>query len=113
MVEHELVHLIELLIWRQSSCSASRFQGIANRFFGHTEHMHQLITPREQAFTKYGIKSGDRVSFRLDGQHYTGFVNRITKRATVLVEDSRGRRYSDGKHYTKFYVPVQMLESVE
>jgi hypothetical protein len=37
-------------------------------------------------------------------------VNRVTKRATVLVEDARGVRYSDGRRYAKFYVPVGMLE---
>ena len=111
--EHELVHLIEFLIWEQSSCSARRFQSIANRFFRHTEHTHQLITPRERAFTKFGVKAGSRVSFRLDGQHYVGVVNRITKRATVLVEDARGVRYTDGKRYAKFYVPVGELKPVE
>ena len=110
--EHEMTHLIEMLIWVDSSCSAPRFQSIANRFFGHTDHRHQLITPREQAFTKFGIKPGDRVSFRLDGQHHVGLVNRITKRATVLVENESGECYSDGKRYSKFYVPVGMLELV-
>jgi hypothetical protein len=113
IVEHETIHLIEMLIWVQSSCSAPRFQSIANRFFGHTDHRHQLITPRERALTKFGIKPGDRVSFRIDGQHHVGIVNRITKRATVLVEDSRGQPYSNGKHYAAFYIPVEMLERVE
>ncbi len=112
VIEHEMTHLVEMLIWVDSSCSAPRFQSIANRFFGHTDHRHQLITPRERAFTKFGIKAGDRVSFRIDGQHYNGVVNRITKRATVLVEDASGVRYSDGKHYAKFYVPVGMLEQI-
>ena len=113
VMEHEMTHLVEMLIWVESSCSAPRFQSIANRFFGHTDHQHQLITPRERAFTKFGIKPGDRVSFRIDGQHHTEFVNRITKRATVLVEDERGQPYSNGKRYSKFYVPVGMLEPVE
>jgi len=113
IVEHEMVHLIEILLWVKSSCSAPRFQSIANRFFGHTDYRHQLITPRERAFTKFGIKSGDRVSFQLDGQHHTGVVNRITKRATVLVEDARGIAYSNGKCYSKFYVPLGMLEQME
>ncbi|MCB9922730.1 MAG: SprT-like family protein [Planctomycetaceae bacterium] len=111
--EHELVHLIEFLLWEQSSCSARRFQSIANRFFCHTEHTHQLITPRERALTKFGVKPGSRVSFRLDGQHYVGVVNRITKRATVLVEDARGVKYTDGKRYTKFYVPLGQLKRLE
>ena len=110
ILEHELVHLIEFILWQQSSCSAARFQSVANRFFSHTEHTHQLITPRERAFAKFGLKAGSRVSFRVDGQHYVGIVNRITKRATVLVEDSRGTRYTDGKRYAKFYVPVGQLK---
>ncbi|MBC8353464.1 MAG: SprT-like domain-containing protein [Planctomycetes bacterium] len=113
VLEHEMVHLIEFLIWQNSSCSAKRFQSVANRFFSHTEHTHQLITPRERALTKFGIKPGTRVSFRLDGEHYMGVVNRITKRATVLVEDRRGVRYTDGKRYTKFYVPVALLNPAE
>ena len=112
VMEHEMIHLAEMLVWRDSSCSAPRYQSIANRFFGHTDHRHQLITPRERAFTKFGIKPGDQVSFRMDGRHYEGRVNRITKRATVLVEDPRGMPYSDGKRYAKFYVPLGMLESV-
>ncbi len=113
ILEHEMVHLAEFIIWQQSSCSAVRFQSVANRFFGHTEHTHQLITPRERAFAKFGVKAGSRVSFRVDGQHYVGVVNRITKRATVLVEDSCGIRYTDGKRYAKFYVPVGQLKQVE
>ena len=46
----------------------------------------------------------------MEGSRYVGVVNRVTKRATVLVEDSRGVRYSDGRCYAKFYVPVGMLE---
>jgi len=53
------------------------------------------------------------VRFRFDGVERKGVVNRINKRATVLVEDRRGEQYSDGKRYAKFYVPVQMLEAVE
>jgi hypothetical protein len=112
VVEHETTHLVEMLIWWESSCSAPRFQSIARRFFGHTDCRHQLITPREHAFTKFGIKAGDRVSFEMEGKTYVGVVNRITRRATVLVEDPAGQRYTDGKHYAKFYVPVSMLTPV-
>ena len=62
---------------------------------------------------KFGIKPGMLVRFRFDGVEHTGIVNRISKRATVLVEDGRGVRYTNGKHYAKFYVPVQSLEAVE
>jgi hypothetical protein len=113
VMEHELVHLIEMLLWDKSSCAQPRFHSITCRFFGHTQNMHQLITPRERAIVKFGIKPGMTVRFRFDGVEHTGIVNRISKRATVLVEDQGGVRYSNGKHYSKFYVPVQMLEAVE
>ena len=113
VMEHELVHLIEMLLWNKSSCSQSRFHSITRRFFGHTENKHQLITPREKAMVKFGIQPGMAVRFRFDGVEHKGFVNRINKRATVLVEDRSGTPYSDGKRYAKFYVPVQLLEAVE
>ncbi|REJ68224.1 MAG: SprT-like family protein [Planctomycetota bacterium] len=113
IMEHELVHLIEMVVWEKSSCSKPRFHSITRRFFGHTENTHQLITPKEKALVQFGIKPGMVVRFRFDGEEHTGVVNRINKRATVLVEDRRGQRYSDGKHYAKFYVPVQVLEAVE
>ena len=113
VMEHELVHMVEMLLWEKSSCAKPRFHSITLRFFGHTENKHQLITPREKAIVKYGIKPGMTVRFRFDGVEHRGVVNRINKRATVLVEERGGERYSNGKHYSKFYVPVQMLEAVE
>lgn len=110
--EHELIHLTEMLIWDDSSCSKQRFQSLAFQFFSHTEATHQLITPSERAVSKFGIRPGDRVRFRVDGAGYEGFVNRITKRATVLVEDDCSPLYSDGKRYAKFYVPLTSLELV-
>jgi hypothetical protein len=110
VIEHEIVHLIEMLLWTHSSCSARRFQSIARRAFAHVEHTHQLITPRERALRKFGIRPGDRVRFQLNGSPLVGVVNRITRRATVLVEDPRGMRYTDGKRYAKYYVPLAMLE---
>jgi hypothetical protein len=86
---------------------------MASRFFGHTDHRHQLVTVNERALKKLGVRPGCRVRFRFEGTEHLGTVNRITKRATVLVEDRRGRRYSDGKRYTKFYVPVELLEPAE
>lgn len=110
--EHELIHLIEMLVWTHSSCMQPRFQSIARRLFLHTDFCHALVTPRERAATKYGIRPGDRVRFRLDSTEHVGLVNRITRRATVLVEHPRGARYTDGKRYAKFYVPLGMLEKM-
>ena len=108
--EHELIHLTEMLIWDDSSCSRQRFQSLAFQFFTHTEATHQLITPGERASQKFGIRTGDKVRFRIDDACYEGFVNRITKRATVLVEDDCAPLYSYGKRYAKYYVPISQLE---
>lgn len=110
VMEHELVHLIEMLLWVDSSCKEGRFQEIAWRFFGHTDHRHALITPREQAIATSGILPGNRVRFLFEGVPLTGFVNRVTKRATVLVADPQGEPYSDGGRYRRFYVPLTLLE---
>lgn len=111
--EHELVHLLEMLLWKKSKCAAERFQTIAHRYFGHTAHTHQLITPRERALKRFGIRAGSRVRFHFEGREFIGRVNRITQRATVLVESNQGARYSDGKHYEKFYIPLPMLEPLD
>jgi len=113
VMEHEITHLVEFLAWGESSCARPRFCSITRDFFGHTENTHGLITPSERAVVKFGITPGMKVRFRFEGVEHTGIVNRINKRATVLVEDPRGARYSSGKRYAKFYVPVQNLEPAE
>lgn len=110
--EHEMIHLYEMLVWRDSSCSATRFQGIAQRKFGHTESTHRLPTAAELARQRQGIRPGTRVRFRHEGLEWQGFVNRIQRRATVLVEHPKGVLHDDGRRYRKFYVPLQLLERV-
>lgn len=107
--EHELTHLVELISWQNSECSAPRFQSIANRMFLHQEHTHNLITQSERAKVKFGIAPGSLVQFEYEGRLYQGIVNRVTKRATVLVEDAAGQQYSNGKRYVKFYIPLDHL----
>jgi hypothetical protein len=106
--EHEMVHLAEQLAWGTSNCSEPRFQGIAARFFLHRSHTHALITRRERA-AEAGIRIGSMVVFRFEGRELIGRVNRITKRATVLVTDPAGRAYSDGSKYKTYYVPLAAL----
>jgi hypothetical protein len=113
VMEHEMAHLIEMLLWGDSSCRKHRFHSLTRRFFGHTAYQHNLVTPRERAFVESGIRPGMKVRFDFEGFTRTGIVNRVTKRATVLVEDPTGLRYSNGKHYVKYYIPVGMLEAVE
>lgn len=109
VAEHEFVHLIEMLIWNDGNCNEARFQSIANRYFGHTDYRHDLITQRERALTKFNIRIGDEVRFRHDRKILTGRVNRITRRATILVENTKGERFSDGHRYLRFYVPLEKL----
>jgi hypothetical protein len=109
IMEHEMVHLIEMLLWNDSNCSANPFKKIVRRFFGHTESNHQLLTPRDLARKRLGISPGDQVTFSVDGQQIKGHVNRITKRATILVKHPQGVLYSDGCKYQKFYVPLKHL----
>jgi hypothetical protein len=110
--EHELLHLAEFLGWGRSNCRADNFHALSRRIFAHEGAFHDLITPREEAKTAFNIHVGDNVAFDVDGLQHTGRVRRITRRATVLVEDPRGIPYSDGKRYVPFYVPLPSLRKV-
>lgn len=112
IMEHEMIHLIEMMLWYDSSCSRKRFQAIASRLFGHTESTHQLMTPIEAARDRYGFLPGDLVTFSYEGKQLAGKVNRITRRATILVPDKRGERYNDGRRYLKFYVPLSAIRPI-
>jgi hypothetical protein len=108
--EHEVLHLVEMLIWGKSSCDANNFKTLAWNWFAHTETKHDLVTQHERARTKFDVRVGERVAFTFEGVRHIGVINRITRRATVLVECATGTSYSDGKHYLKFYIPLTMLE---
>jgi len=109
ILEHELLHLAEFLGWGRSNCRADNFHALSRRIFAHEGAFHDLITPREQARAAFDIHVGDQVSFELDGASHAGRVNRITRRATVLVENPRGRLFTDGKRYLSYYVPLPLL----
>ncbi len=108
--EHELCHVLEFIYFHRSNCRGSRFKTMAFRIFGHTESCHRLPTPGAIAREKYGLKPGDMVWFVFEGRALTGMIYAITKRATVMVEDSKGP-YVDrrGRRYQKYYVPVEKL----
>ena len=111
LLEHEIVHLAEWLCWQTSHCGRERFQGIARRLFGHQSHTHLLITPAVRA-ANLGFTVGVRAKFRYGGRWLTGRVNRITKRATVLVPDPDGELMSDGRRYVRYYIPLGHLHHV-
>lgn len=108
IIEHEIVHLCEHLVWDNSDCAKDRFQAIASGMFGHTDHTHALVTSQERA-ADLGFRPGQRVAFEFEGAGYVGILNRVTKRATVLVSDPAGRLATDGNRYRWFYVPLQLL----
>lgn len=110
IMEHELLHLIEMLVWDQSSCKGRNFKTLAGRLFAHTDVTHDLVTQHERAQAQFSIRVGDRVAFEFEGTRVTGVVNRITRRATVLVHHEKGVRYSDGHRYVKYYIPLGQLE---
>ena len=70
-------------------------------------HHHVLFT---HTYSDKRVHLGGTVEFDDDGRRRVGRVNRVHRRATVLVEDAKGRPYSDGKNYLKFYVPLDMLK---
>ncbi len=109
IMEHELLHLYEYLCFGRSNCAAERFQSLARSLFGHTAHRHALPTARQRTLKQTALRPGATVVFVHDGRSLRGRVNRITRRATVLVEDARGTLYTDGKRYQKFYVPLAEL----
>jgi hypothetical protein len=111
-MEHEMLHLAEMLGWDRSNCAARRFKALSLNIFGHTESHHQMITPQERAIVHFGVKPGARVTFDWEGKQMFGVVNSIRRRVTVLVPSATGIPYSDGKRYEKFYVPVERLKPV-
>jgi hypothetical protein len=112
IMEHEILHLAEMLSWDISNCSARRYKSLALNIFGHTESHHQLITPAERAKTYFGVKPGSKVTFTFEGRQIVGIVNAVRRRATVLVPSPRGTLYSDGYRYEKFYVAVDQLKPI-
>jgi hypothetical protein len=96
IMEHEIVHLIELLVWGRSSCAADQYKALAARIFGHTASSHELVTPREHAAIRHNIHVGSMVEFDFEGPRRIGRVNRISPRATVQLPSADGVPYSDG-----------------
>ena len=109
IMEHEMIHLIEMLLWKDSSCNQQRFKNIAFRFFGHRQSTHQLLAPADHAARNFNFGVGDYVTFHRGTKLLRGFVNRITKRATILVPCETGVLYSDGQRYQKYYVPITKI----
>ncbi len=110
--EHELCHVIEFILFNFSSCSGERFGSIANNVFGHTESSHKLPTHKWIASEKLGLHIGDAVTFTFEGIKMNGIIYAINKRATVMVKNPNGvLADKNGNRYSKYYIPLNMLES--
>ena len=68
-----------------------------------------MITMREVAAAVHSVRVGDRVAFDHAGVERRGVINRITKRATVLIPDPAGELYGDGNRYRRYLVPLDRL----
>ena len=108
--EHELCHLLELHLYKESSCKKLRFKSMVNNIFSHTEVHHQLPSQKEIVSEKYGLVIGQKVSFFSEGKKYNGFIYKINKRATVMVVNKKGtHKDSNGNVYSKWNVPYEQL----
>ncbi|NLJ33340.1 MAG: hypothetical protein GX349_01935 [Firmicutes bacterium] len=108
--EHELIHVLEFLLFHTSSCNKQRFKETAKNIFGHSQSHHHIPTNLTLAREKYGINIGDKVQFVFKDKPLTGLLVNVTKRATVMVENLAGE-YVDknGTKYEKYYVPLERL----
>jgi len=108
--EHEMCHIIEFYVFKNSSCKKQRFRIISKNIFGHQGVYHGLPTNSEISKIQFGFKIGDKVSFTRGNNNFQGIISSINKRATVMVID-KGGRYVDtkGNKYSKWYVPLGYL----
>ena len=109
ILEHEIIHLLELLSHGKSSCAKPPFKSLVSNIFGHTESRHGLLTAAQRACRDHALHVGSAVEFNRHARVYRGIISRITARVTVLVPDGRGRLYTDGRRYVKYYVPLDCL----
>lgn len=110
--EHELCHVLEHLSYGNTNCSKDRFKSIAGNLFAHTASHHQLPTKGQIVSQELNVRPGDTVSFYFQGKKLDGFIHRINKRATVMVQSKNGPyRDKNGIRYSKYYVPLGRIRS--
>lgn len=110
--EHELCHVIEFHVFKNSNCKKQRFQNISRNIFRHEGVYHQLPTNSEISRTQYSFCIGDKICFARGNKNFQGFISSINKTATIMVLDKKGR-YMDVKknRYSKYYVPLDYLKA--
>ena len=110
--EHELLHLAEFLGWGRSNCRAQNFHRSRDGSSPTRGRTTTWSPPASRPAWPSASSSVTVVGFEYEGMRRVGHVIRITRRATVLVEDPAARLYSDGRRYLRFYVPLELLRKV-
>jgi hypothetical protein len=111
--EHEICHAMEFIKYGNSNCKGKIFKETAQNLFGHKESYHEIPTHQEIVREKFGIHVGNEVSFLYEGNKMMGWVAKIHKRATVMVNHGDGNFIDEkGVRYMKYYVSVANLERV-
>ena len=114
VLEHEIIHLVERVLFETSSCFKPQFKQFSRNVFNHSDVTHQLVSHYERADKIFDLRVGNRVSFIVNGEMYIGLLTRITKRATVMVAAPDGPLVdSNGKRHSKYYVPLPLLKPVK
>jgi len=110
IMEHEILHLHEFLLFGVSSCGKHRFKELGRNYFGHTATKHELRKREDIPEPDHDFRPGDIVLFDHGGNRIEGKITRITRRATVMVENKKGPyKGQDNKRYVKYYVPMRFL----
>ncbi|SHH77389.1 hypothetical protein [Clostridium grantii] len=112
--EHEICHLIEFILFYESSCKKDRFKSMAYNLFKHTSSYHQLPTHKKIAMEQLGVSIGDIVSFSYREKIQEGILYKINKKAIVMVKDKKGSFMDkSGNKYMKYYVPLNKLKLIK
>ncbi len=110
VLEHEIVHLLEFVLFGSSSCARPRFGELSGNLFGHTDVTHNLVPHTGPDSERHVVRVGDRACFEYKGSTHCGTICATTKRATVVVNDRNGTYVdSRGSRYSKYYVPFERL----
>ena len=104
VLEHELTHLVEFVLYGVSNCNDPQFLKMAYELFGHTKNKHLLGLEIKNGVEVNKFKKGDRVSFPYYGKIFKGNIISINKNTTIEVA---------GLYYTKrYYVPLDLLVKI-
>jgi hypothetical protein len=109
VLEHELCHAADFLLYGGRLLHGPAFRGLATGLFGHTRCIHALPTRASEAAAR-GCGVGHWVRFEYQGRTLRGVVSRVGKTATVMVPSSKGAwTGADGRRYGKYAVPPAAL----